>query len=308
MLKFTKKSGPDDYSGLVGSKTPVPLLIRVPDSNMVHFVTGLAPFIGGPLQCQSPLHGSFLAIQQDIDDPSDMPQVLALPHDIIKVHKIQAWTHEAMKVELEKERANPNTPWCREQKVKTSFVEIAKSVPCPPDLVWGAFHNKVPAHIVLESILSIKDSCTAALNKDLLAYLKDFLSAAQVTHNKNSPNLDLSSRTFTRPLPCEAKLWGKDQMTALFGSASAASSTPQRGTAPSQASSPKSIAAFTTALLQFVATHGTATATATTPDPATDTFKKYGMSVLDLEHTLTLCSFQLDLKISSLAGFNELQP
>ena len=144
-----------------------------------------------------PLHGHFLAIQQDIDDPSDTLQVLALPPDIIKIHKIQAWTHEVMAAELPKERVDPNTPWCREQDVKTSFVEVAKVVPCPLDLAWDAFQDDIPAHIILERILSVEDAWTTTLDKELLSHLKDFLSAAQVTHNKNSPTLDLRSRTFT---------------------------------------------------------------------------------------------------------------
>ena len=78
------------------------------------------------------------------------------------MHKIQAWNHDTMKTELLKKRSDSNTPWCREQEVKTSFVKIAKAPPCPPDLAWDAFHDDVPVRITLECILSIEDSWTVA--------------------------------------------------------------------------------------------------------------------------------------------------
>ena len=121
------------------------------------------------------------------------------------------------------------------------------------------------------------------------AYLKDFLSAAQVTHNKNSPTLDLGSNTFTRPLPKEAKMWGKDRVAALFGPAILPPATPQRGPTASQASSPDSVAAFTAALSQFASNHGTPAATTPAADQAMNVFKQYRMSVPDLDHTLTMC-------------------
>ena len=132
MLQFMKDCGPDQYGSLVGVKTSVPMLIKVPDSNMVRFITGLAPFIGDPLQHASPLDGKLLAIQQDIDDPDETPSIILLPPDILKIQRVQAHPQARMLTELETERIDKGTPWFKEHEVKTSFVETSRAAPCPP--------------------------------------------------------------------------------------------------------------------------------------------------------------------------------
>ena len=210
MLQFMKDAGPDQYGSLVGVKTPVPMLIKVPDSNMVRFITGLAPFIADPLQHASPLDGKLLAIQQDIDDPTETPNIILLPSDLLKIQRVQAHSQDNMITELEKERIDKGTPWFKEHEVKTSFVETSRAAPCPPDLAWDAFSEDVPAHIILERVLSAEPSLVDSGDKALFFYLKDFLSAAQVAHNVGSNTLDLGSRTFTQSLPKAANgfhLW-----------------------------------------------------------------------------------------------------
>ena len=131
MLQFMKDSGPDQYGSLVGVKTLVPMRIKLPDSNMVRFITGLAPFIGDPLQHASPLDGKLLAIQQDIDDPTETPSTILLPPDLLKIQRVQAHSQANMIIELEKECIDKGTLWFKEHKVKTSFVETSRVAPCP---------------------------------------------------------------------------------------------------------------------------------------------------------------------------------
>ena len=56
---------------------PMPLLIKVPGTCRVKFILGLAPCFGDPFTGQpSPMHGSLLAIDRDIDDVLESPTVL----------------------------------------------------------------------------------------------------------------------------------------------------------------------------------------------------------------------------------------
>ena len=164
----------------------------------------------------------------------------------------------------------------------------------PPDLAWDAFSEDVPAHIILEHILTSESSLIDSGDKALYSYLKDFLSAALVTHNVGSNTLDLGSRTFTQSLPKAAKVWAKDRVMSIYGHNATNPSSPARPAPPIGSlapTSPDSVAAFATALAQFAAAQPTTQqpATPVTPDAAADTFKKYGMSIPDLERTLKLC-------------------
>ena len=52
---FLKGAAVEDLGFLAGTRTPAPMLIQVPGTNKVQFITSLAPFLGDPLAPPSPL-------------------------------------------------------------------------------------------------------------------------------------------------------------------------------------------------------------------------------------------------------------
>ena len=63
---FLKGAGDGDLGYLADTRTPAPMLLQVPGTNRVRFITGLAPFLGDPLAPPSPLINNLLAIDQEM--------------------------------------------------------------------------------------------------------------------------------------------------------------------------------------------------------------------------------------------------
>ena len=225
---------------------------------MVRFVTGLAPFIGDPLQRQSPLHGSFLAIQQDINDPSGTPQVLALPPDIIKIHKIQAWNQDTMTAELPKTGWTPTCPGAGSRKLKPHLLRLQNPLLVHP--IWLGMHYKMMS------------PCTSLWNASSVLRMhglpRPTKSSCHISRTSSAPlrspitkipppwtsDLTHSLKPSHKKPKCGARIgWWLHSQTSIH---------PQRGTITTQASSPDSVASFTTALSQFASAHGTPATTA----------------------------------------------
>jgi len=65
----------------------MPVLIKVPDTHNVRFITGLSLYMGdlfGSTEALFDLAGEFLAIMQDIDNTNDTPLPICLPDNLLK--------------------------------------------------------------------------------------------------------------------------------------------------------------------------------------------------------------------------------
>ena len=94
MLHFITSATPEQYTILITSKMPMALLIKVLDTHMVRFITGLALYMQDPFSSTpaSILEGKLLAIMQDINNPAEAPTPLELPIDVIKLNVVMAPT------------------------------------------------------------------------------------------------------------------------------------------------------------------------------------------------------------------------
>ena len=94
MLQFITSATPEQYATLINSKMPMVLLIKVPDTQMVRFITGLAPYMQDPFSSTpaSILAGKLMAIMQDIDIPAEALTPLELPINVMKLNLVMAPT------------------------------------------------------------------------------------------------------------------------------------------------------------------------------------------------------------------------
>ena len=79
------------HTGLV----PFPmLLVKVPGTHNVRFITGLAPLLQDAFQPADPSHGQLYALLQDIDKPDQDAKVLRLPRSALKLMDVMIPTED----------------------------------------------------------------------------------------------------------------------------------------------------------------------------------------------------------------------
>ena len=113
MLEFIEADGTDHYNSLITTSTPTPLLIKVPGTHMVRFITGIAPYVNDPFsKHRSQLEDHFLAIMQDIDTINKEATTIRLPKNILKINAIMAPTEEKFVTKLKLGDETPTgTTW-----------------------------------------------------------------------------------------------------------------------------------------------------------------------------------------------------
>ena len=82
------ESAPRTYDNLASTGLPFPMLIKVPNTHFVRFISGLAPLTKDPFAAQDPLHGELFAILQDIDRADQSAQVIRLPKTALKLQEV----------------------------------------------------------------------------------------------------------------------------------------------------------------------------------------------------------------------------
>ena len=290
LLEFIEAQGTEHYGGLATTSTPTPLLIKVPGTHMVRFLTGIAPYIKDPFaQKESNLTGHFLAIMQDIDTVAEDADIIRLPNDILKVAYVIAPTAAQFKTKINLGEETPSgTMWFQQNPVKENTVEVAKVAPLPPYLAYDALTTDVPAHVIWERI-QLADSEGM---EEVFEYAQNFLMAAHVNHNvSNANNLQIDSQFFMERQSSEARTWGRLRTTNVYPMTTSEKTNSMATTTnqPNQA---------ITALSQILGQHGTTagnqagTPTQSTPstlDANENNFKKYGMSEGDLARALQMC-------------------
>ena len=291
MLEFIETEGTDHYNNLVTTSTPIPLLIKVPGTHTVRFITGLAPFVEDIFTPQkSPLSNHFLAIVQDIDNIKEDAVIIRLPPNILKVNAVMAPTKEKFQSKLKTgEDTATGTSWFQQNAVKDNTVEVAKVAPLPPYLAYDAFTEDIPAHLIWERIQMTEQDDNM---DDVFEYTKNFLMAAHVNYNTtNTKNLQVDSQFFMERQSPEAKQWGHHRTNVIY---------PQITSLKAKEKGPPLSINMTSALSKIIGKHktvdpGDAPSTTTQMQPADvaeQNYKKYGMSEGDLNRTLQLCGLQ----------------
>jgi hypothetical protein len=166
LLQLMQTLTPPTYGNINYIKTPVPMLIQVPGTNRVRFMLGLTFYMGNPMEELLPLHSKFLALHQDLDEASDTPQAVVLPHDLFKFNAVNAPTDKKIEDMLKskevaqegdtimlksKEVAQEgDTIWFKEITVNQTFVQLPTAIPFPPYLAYDAFTEDIPASCMNE--------------------------------------------------------------------------------------------------------------------------------------------------------------
>ena len=283
MLDFIQMEGTAHYTGLITTSTPTPLLIKVPGTHMVRFITGMAPYVNDPFSNKtSQLNNHFLAIMQDIDNVTEDATVIRLPNNILKMTAVMTPTELQFVAKLETgEETASGTTWFQQNPVKEHTVDLAKVAPLPPYLAYDAFTEDVPAHLVWERIKLDTTEETDEVRK----YLLNFLMAAHVSHNTtNSNNLQVDSQFFMERQSIEAKQWGTTRTTTIYPK------TTEERNAQAKTSTPPPSTALT-ALTKILTKHTPGNTPAPTPPTDADDsiYKKFGMSGGDMARALQMC-------------------
>ena len=283
MLDFIKSEDIDHYSSLLNTSTPTPLLIKVPGTHTVRFITGLAPYINDPFSShRSQLADHFLAIMQDIDIIDEDVTTIRLPKDILKLNAIMSPTETQFITKLELNEDTPTgTSWFQQNPVKENTYDLAKVAPLPPYLAYDAFTEDVPAHLIWERIQMADQENM----EDVFTYTKNFLMTAHVNHNiTNNKNLQIDSQYFMERQNNEAKQWGQKRASTIYPTIAASK-------AKTTSSSADTISEFTKILGVHKPTDSAdRSSTTTAPTDAADVlYKRFGMSTNDLNRTLQMC-------------------
>ena len=290
---FLKGAATEDLGYLAGTRTPAPMLLQVPGTNKVRFITGLAPFLGDPLAPPSPLSNTLLALDQDIDHSGEPPKVMRLPNDTLKIQRVLAPEISVVVEDLKDKKEDEGKAWYTEATVRDkTHCEVAKTVPCPAYVAYDAFVEDVSAVILLERILTLQNDTNTDEVKSMWDWVITFLCAVLTKHNTKSNTVQIPHEYFAARQHKDAKTWGKDRVNQIYPSL-------KQDQASGQNMSTSTIQELL-ALLQ-ASTRGRghnpqAAPTQDEPrdmeDPYAATCKKFNMAEPDLRHTLLLCGLE----------------
>ena len=292
---FLKGAAVEDLGFLAGTRTPAPMLLQVPGTNKVRFITGIAPFLGDPLAPPSPLCNTLLAIDQDIDDCAEPPKVLRLPQDTLKIHRVLAPEISVVVEDLKDQKDDDGKAWYTEATVRDkTHCEVAKIVPCPAYVAYDAFVEDVSAIVLLERILTLQADTNTDEVKSMWDWVINFLCAVLTKHNNKSNTVQIPHDYFAERQHRDAKQWGKDRVHQIYpavtlgqaqGSDRMSSSTLQdllallRASPNGRGNNPQSAP--------------TQDDQGEVEDPYATTCKKFNMAEPDLHHTLLLCGLDV---------------
>ena len=291
---FIKGAAVEDLGFLAGTRTPAPMLIQVPGTNKVRFITGLAPFLGDPLAPPSPMRNTLLALDQDIDDHGEPPKVLRLPDDALKIQKVLAPAITVVLEDLKDKKDDEGKHWYTETTVrdKTQW-DMAKVVPCPAYIAYDAFVHDVSAVVLLERILTLQTDAQSAKVKSMWDWVTEFLCAVLTKHNAKSNTVQTSQDFFAERPHKDAKQWGKERVTQIYPD------LPRGHNGPASMSTGhlQDLLAMLTALNKATGFGNPQTApaqeeTGAVEDPYSAVCKSFNMAEPDLLHTLLLCGLE----------------
>ena len=290
---FLKGAAVEDLGYLAGTRTPAPMLLQVPGTNKVRFITGLAPFLGDPLAPPSPLHNTLLALDQDIDDCGEPPKVLRLPDDTLKIHRVLVPEISVVIEDLKDKKEDKGKAWYTEAKVRDkTHCKVAKMVPCPAYVGYDAFVEDVSAIVLLECVLTLQTDNNTHEVKSMWDWVINFLCAVLTKHNKSN-TVQIPNEYFAERQHKDAKQWGKDRVAQIYPSL-------QLGQARGSTMSTRTLQDLLTLLQTSNNGRGQNPQAAPAPDkqgevedPYATTCKRFNMAEPDLRHMLLLCGLEV---------------
>ena len=287
------KSTPRTYDDLAATGLPFPMLIKVPHTHYVRFITGLAPLIKDPFAPPDKCHGELFAVMQDIDHVDQSPQVIRLPKSALKLHDVmlptdQQWFEKIAK----KEDATDGKVWFKEATVKNNTEEL--SMVCPFLPLWGydAFTEDVPAHVLWERVIAAdEEDC-----EQVRDYATNWLKAVHTAHNAtNQRKIEIDSRFFMERQNATSSEWVRKRVATLYPSVGSAFVTPASntpGTLTQNLGATNALAILAQALARQTNPQAAANGQATGSTPTSATYEKFGMSDDDLDRMCVMCGLQ----------------
>ena len=284
------ESAPRTYDNLASTGLPFPMLIKVPNTHFVRFISGLAPLTKDPFAAQDPLHGELFAILQDIDRADQSAQVIRLPKTALKLQEVMLptdvqWFEKISK----KDDATDGKVWFREAAVKDNTESVAMVCPCLPLWAYDAFTNDVPAHELWERIHTADDEDCEQVRD----YALNWLKAVHTSHNTtNVRKIEIDSRYFMERPGATSTEWVRKRVSTLYPTiGSGLTTTPgtngqgQNGTNNALAILAQALAGQTTVQGQHGQNQATVASTSTNYD-------KFGMSDGDVDRMCIMCGLK----------------
>ena len=284
MLRLITDQDQSQFYKLGQTSAPMPVLVKVPGTCRVKLLLGLAPFLQDPFNTQSSVDGKFLALREDIDDPTEAPTVLTFPTSIMTIKDTRLPTIDQFHTKIIKnDDSGEGNPWFKQSKVNHKE-KVAKIAPCPAFLAYDALMDEVEAHVIWERL-----QCSAIQpDSTVFLHLSAFLRAVHVDHTaSNTAVVDVGAQIFMARQHKDAKTWAKATARKLFPQYSATTTT-QTSLPGSPAPTQPDLQLLAQAMLAARPSNGR-----TTPplvvDSTTKIYDTYGLCEVDMERVLTMC-------------------
>ena len=283
------KAVPVDIGTLALTTTPVPVIIKVPGTNKIKFILGIAPCFQDPFATStSAMHGEILGIDGDIDDPGETPVVRRLPKTVFNLRKIQTPAPDVFEEKLQQaDDGRDGKEWFKQSKLTGEkwTAQLAMVAPLPPYLAYDALNTEVEAHKLYDRI---KLSSLREEAPEVYKYAISFLIAVHTAIPTSKDGVDLGTEMFLARAHPHAKAWAKERANKLF---------PVE--IPKETPATPNRSSDITLLAQAIADRtgngqGSTAPTPVTPpqdqgDTEPDVFKTYGMCKFDLKRFLVMC-------------------
>ncbi len=294
------------FDALHSITTPAPMLIQNPGKNTVRFIMGTAKFLADPLHHPSghELQGRFLAIGEDLLEPTDTPRPLILPDDALKTNMVKVPTETQFAAKMAQKATEldaaegqfDTTQWFKHSDAGTILHPLAKVCPMPPFLAYDAFVDNITAHIIWERICYHEDAhpSQAAMFKGIKSFLQEGVHTKHLTSQASTA---VPRDTFERRPHRDAVAWAKTRLRHILPLNSPSTPPRQIHVGPSGGTVLTDAATEFHSLIRELRREVTPPstppeaqgATAENNDPHTQQKKKYGVAGEDFLHLLKLC-------------------
>ena len=284
------ESTPRTYDDLASTGLPFPMLIKVPNTHFVRFISGLAPLSKDPFAAPDPMHGELFAILQDIDRADQSAQVIRLPKTALKLQNVMLPTDPQWFEKIsKKDDATDGKMWFREAAVKDNTESMAMVCPCLPLWAYDAFTTNVPAHELWERVYTADDTeCENVRN-----YVLNWLKAVHTSHNAtNVRKVDIDSRYFMERPGATSTEWVRKRVSTLYPTVGVGSTTTPGTNGQGQIGTNNALAILAQALAGQTNSQTQQGQPQAAVASTTANYDKFGMSDGDVDRMCILCGLK----------------
>jgi len=230
MHKFINAN--DEFHNLNSDTRITPFLVIIPGSSKkVRVVYGLGTGKGLNGLHASPIDENIMALAGDLTSTS-YPNTITLPPDALALQYINVPDEKELEEKLKsvaQSTRSPPTYWFKASNVK-GRVPLPCLVPIPAYVVYDAFDADIDAVILLERIMSIKNTETQC--KEVFQSALSFVSSALVSYKTDENTTKYHADTFIQTQSEAATRWGISRTEQLIPSAKHTSAPSTAPTAP----------------------------------------------------------------------------